>query len=465
MLLDAGFVELAETDAWRPLVKPGGGYFFVRGGSLVAFFVGGAFEAGNGFNIVGAHTDSPVIKLKPCSKKSAHGCIQINVETYGGGLWHTWFDRELSLAGSVIVKEDDGTFVKKLIHIQRPLLRIPNLCIHLTSADERGKFAPNKETHLQPILGLVNEAVNKPSAETPSATNGSAGAVDVGDGPPLDDRHAPELLHVLAAELDCTPSAIMDFELTLCDTQPSSIWGLRSELLSAPRLDNQISCFTALRALIAQKADAPTSAPDVCMVACFDHEEVGSDSSTGAGGPVMAESMQRVSSCFSPDEPHAAAERLLVSTRRSFLMSADTAHAVHPNYAERHQSNHAPKLNQGTVIKTNDNQRYATNGDTGFVVRELARRAGIGIQEFMVKNDCPCGSTIGPIISSNTGLRTVDLGVGCWSMHSIRETIGVADVDNSFVLFRTFFAAFAELDKKCVFGPPKVCPPCKPKSS
>jgi aspartyl aminopeptidase len=149
MLLAAGFVELAETDAWRPLLKPGGKYFYVRGGCLVAFFVGAAFEAGNGFNIVGAHTDSPVLKLKPCSKKSASGCIQINVETYGGGLWHTWFDRELTLAGAVIVREADGSFSKTLVHLRRPLLRIPNLCIHLTTAEERGKFAPNKETHLQ----------------------------------------------------------------------------------------------------------------------------------------------------------------------------------------------------------------------------------------------------------------------------------------------------------------------------
>ena len=446
MLLAAGFVELSETDEWRPLLKPGGRYFFVRGGSLVAFFVGGGFVAGNGFNIVGAHTDSPVLKLKPCSKKSAHGCIQINVETYGGGLWHTWFDRELSLAGSVIVREADGAYVKKLIHVARPLLRIPNLCIHLTAAEDRGRFAPNKETHLQPILGLINEAVNKPAAA----------AAEAG----MEERHAPELLGVLAAECACEVSAIMDFEMTLCDTQPSQVWGLSNELLSAPRLDNQISCYTALRALLAHAAGAPAHAPDVCMVAMFDHEEVGSDSTTGAGGPVMTESMQRVSSCFAADEPHEAAERLLVSTRKSFLMSADTAHAVHPNYAEKHQSAHAPKLNAGTVIKTNDNQRYATDGESGFVVRELARMAGISVQEFMVKNDCPCGSTIGPIISTRTGLRTVDLGVACWSMHSIRETIGVGDVENSYVLFHTFFSSFAELDKKCRFGQPKVCPPC-----
>lgn len=174
----------------------------------------------------------------------------------------------------------------------------------------------------------------------------------------------------------------------------------------------------------------------------------------------MSESMQRVSSCFAPDEPHAAAESLLMSNRRSFLISADAAHAVHPNYAEKHQSAHAPKLNKGTVIKTNDNQRYATNGESGFVVRELARRAGISVQEFMVKNDCPCGSTIGPIISSRTGIRTVDLGAACWSMHSIRETVGVADIENTFVLFRTLFSSFGALDKKCVFGKPRVCLPC-----
>ena len=172
MLLAAGFVELAETDAWRPLLKPGGAYFFVRGGSLVAFFVGAAFVAGNGFNIVGAHTDSPVIKLKPCSKKSAHGCIQINVETYGGGLWHTWFDRELSLAGAVIVKEQDGSFAKKLVHVHRPLLRIPNLCIHLTPADERGKFGPNKETHLQ-VLAPLDAHVRVPHPSAFSSTHGA----------------------------------------------------------------------------------------------------------------------------------------------------------------------------------------------------------------------------------------------------------------------------------------------------
>jgi aspartyl aminopeptidase len=201
LLRSAGFVELVETEAWRPLLKPGGNYFYVRGGTLVAFAVGAGFVAGGGFSIVGAHTDSPVLKLKPCSKKSVKGYQQIDVEAYGGGLWHTWFDRELSVAGAVIVRQPGGAFQKRLVCVRRPLLRIPNLCIHLQTADERAKFGVNKETHLQPILGMVAEAVNKPAADATAdaaaPATGAAAAADV----PLEARHAPELLSLLGAEL------------------------------------------------------------------------------------------------------------------------------------------------------------------------------------------------------------------------------------------------------------------------
>lgn len=182
----------------------------------MAFTVGADFIAGGGFNIVGAHTDSPVLKLKPCSKKSAHGYLMVNVETYGGGLWHTWFDRELSLAGSVIVKETDGTFSKKLVHVRRPLLRVPSLCIHLQSPEERLKFAPNKESHMAPILSLVGESLNGTAA---AADPAAASQATTG----LDERHAPELLRLLGEELSCEPSAICDFELSLCDTQPAQV--------------------------------------------------------------------------------------------------------------------------------------------------------------------------------------------------------------------------------------------------
>jgi len=402
---------------------------------------------------VGAHTDSPALKLKPKSKKTAHGYLQLNVECYGGGLWHTWFDRELTLAGAVIVKEDDGSYARRLVYVRRPLMRVPSLCIHLRSADERDKFAPNKEAHLAPIIGAVNDALSA--------------SADAEDGEALDERHAPELLRMLSAELGCAPSAVLDFDLTLCDTQAAQIWGLKNEYLSSPRLDNQITCYLAMLALVAHAKAAPPTQPDVSMIALFDHEEVGSGSMQGAGSTVMAEALQRVSSCFAPEERHAGAEAMLMTARRSFLLSADLAHAIHPNYAEKHEKEHAPKLNKGTVIKSNGNQRYATNSETGFVVRELGRLAAISVQEFMVKNDCPCGSTIGPMISAQTGLRTVDVGAPCLSMHSIRETMGVADVDNCLRLFRAFFDRFAELNSKCSFNPvlpirppsSRFCPP------
>eukprot|EP00908_Phaeocystis_cordata_P017577 Transcript_28932.p1 GENE.Transcript_28932~~Transcript_28932.p1 ORF type:complete len:519 (-),score=255.99 Transcript_28932:108-1664(-) len=451
----AGFVEAKETAAWRPLLKPGGKYYYVRGGSLVAFVVGPAYQAGNGFNIVGAHTDSPVLKLKPSSKKSAHGYLQVNAETYGGGLWHTWFDRELSLAGAVVVREPDGSFAKKLVHVKRALLRVPTLCIHLQSADERGKFAPNKETHMQPILGMIGEGLNKTAAtEAEKAAADEAAAKEK----ELDPRHAPELLKLLAAELGCDATDIQDFELTLCDTLPCAVWGLGEEFFSGPRLDNQVHCWQAITALREHGAALPPADGSVSLIVLFDHEEVGSDSPTGASGPLVSEVMQRITSCFAEDTPHASSEALLVTIRNSFLVSADAAHAVHPNYAEKHEANHKPKLNQGLTIKTNDNMRYATNGETGFFIRELGRRAGQGIQEFVVRNDCPCGSTIGPIISARTGLRTVDVGIPSWSMHSVRETVGVADIASCLVLFRAFFTSFAELDQQCSFK--SVCRPC-----
>ena len=296
-----------------------------------------------------------MLKVKPVSRRSAHGYLQVGVECYGGGLWHTWFDRDLTLAGCVIVAEEDGTFQRKLLHINRPLLRVPNLCIHLQSAEERKSFAPGKEAHLQPILGLVEAELN--SEEESS-----------------DRRHSSQLLTLLSQELGCQPAQIRDMELTLCDTQPGAIWGVKNEMLSSPRLDNQVHCYTGLKALLDHSEDL-TEDTGVSMLVCFDHEEIGSDSAQGAGSPVMSEAISRVLGCFDQ-----TSEMLQVTVRKSFLISADVAHAIHPNYSEKHEKNHQPVLNKGTVIKTNQNQRYATNAETGFLLREIARRAGAPIQ-------------------------------------------------------------------------------------
>ena len=312
--------RLRESEAWGSggQVVAGGKYFYTRNQStLVAFVVGGAYKPGGGFKVVGAHTDSPVLKVKPVSKKSdkASGLIQLGAECYGGGLWHTWFDRDLTVAGSVIVKTaEGGGFERRLLHCKKPILRVPNLAIHLQTPAERQTFTINKETHLTPILGidlaiLAEEQLN-------------------GDAAPADDRHSPAFLTLIAKELGCAVGDIQDFDLTLCDTQPAACWGMNDEFVSSPRTDNQVHCFTAMEALISHAASAELATDtDVAMIALFDHEEVGSESFSGACSPVMGEAISRVCGCFTA-EPELA----MVALQKSFLVSADVAHALHPNY-------------------------------------------------------------------------------------------------------------------------------------
>jgi len=437
-----GFVELKEGERWAEegMLQKGGRYYYSREGStLVAFTVGGGFEPGNGFKIVGAHTDSPVLKVKPVSKIKGSGYMQLGVECYGGGLWHTWLDRELSLAGMLVVAKKGGGFERKLVHVKRPLMRIPSLCIHLQTPAEREKLELNKETHLVPILAMINDELNKKAPET-----------TVG----MTHRHAPELVNLLAQEAGCDVDDIMDMDVSLFDTQSAAAWGTSQEFFSGARIDNQVHCFTGLQALIAHANDALATDQDVSVLVVFDHEEVGSGSTHGAGSPIIKEVVERVNECFGifGSSARGGGEAFKMSLRQSFVMSADVAHAIHPNYAAKHEKNHGPLLNAGTVIKTNSNQQYATSATTGFVVRELSRMASIvPPQEFVVRNDCPCGSTIGPAIAALTGIRTVDVGISCWSMHSIRETIGVSDVDNSIKLFTAFYKHFRSLDESCDF--------------
>ena len=334
---------------------------------------------------------------------------QVGVQTYGGGLWHTWFDRDLAIAGRVIV-QDGEAFRHELVFIDKPILRIPNLCIHFR--EDRDTFKPNFEKELIPILCSA--------AEGEKAHGKSEG------------QHHSTLLHLMSVEAKCEVSQIKDFEMCLSDFQKCTIGGAFDEFVFAPRLDNLFSSFCAVEALIAQSTEASLEGENnIRVAALFDHEEIGSASCHGADSNYVEHVFHRILTCLHKGD---LSDLLEKSFRRSFLISADMAHAVHPNYASFHQNEHGPKIHQGPVIKTNDNQRYATSAWTGFLIRELANRNQIPIQEFVVKNDSRCGSTIGPILASR-GIRTADIGAPQWSMHSIRETCGTQDVQHSLDLF------------------------------
>ena len=283
-----GFVELKEDSRWAEegMLQQGGKYFYTREGTtLVAFTVGGKFEPGNGFKVVGAHTDSPVLKVKPVSKLKGSGYMQLGVECYGGGLWHTWLDRDLSLAGMLVVGTPDGGFERKLVRVSRPLLRVPSLCIHLQTPAEREKLEVNKEMHLRPILArLTQEVNNKPSGDS---TKGG-----------LVDRHHPVLLDVVAEAAGCAVEDIRDFDLSLYDTQPGQVWGANQEFYSGARIDNQVHCFTGLEALTSHAAARLDEDTDVSVLVVFDHEEVGSSSTHGAGSPIIKEVVERVNESF-----------------------------------------------------------------------------------------------------------------------------------------------------------------------
>ncbi|KAG2676123.1 hypothetical protein I3760_12G037000 [Carya illinoinensis] len=450
-LRSAGYEQVSEREDWK--LEAGKRYFFTRNYStIVAFAIGKKYVAGNGFHIVGAHTDSPCLKLKPVSKVTKGGYLEVGVQTYGGGLWHTWFDRDLTVAGRMIIREEkDGSvsYSHRLIRVERPIMRIPTLAIHLDRGINDG-FKINTQSHLLPVLATsIKAELNKAVTEN--------GPVETGvqiDGDKVNERttnnsskHHSLLLQLLASQIGCKPDDICDFELQVCDTQPSIVAGATKEFIFSGRLDNLCMSFCSLKALIDATSSVSSLEDEtgVKMVALFDHEEVGSNSAQGAGSPVMVDALSRISSSFGPDSK--VHEKAI---QRSFLVSADMAHALHPNYMDKHEENHQPKMHGGLVIKHNANQRYATNAATSFIFREIATNHKLPIQDFVVRNDMGCGSTIGPILASGVGIRTVDVGAPQLSMHSIREMCAVDDVKHSYEHFKAYFQEFSHLDAKIV---------------
>ncbi|KAF6166896.1 hypothetical protein GIB67_020330 [Kingdonia uniflora] len=449
-LKKAGFEQISEREDWG--LENGKKYFFTRNYStIVAFAIGNKYVAGNGFPIIGAHTDSPCLKLKPVSKVAKGGFLEVGVQTYGGGLWHTWFDRDLTIAGRLILREKKGDSVlysHRLVRIEEPIMRIPTLAIHLDRGVNDG-FKVNTQSHLVPVLATsIKAELNKVAAENQSLEDGVQGDGKKSNGKCKTDskKHHSLLLKLLADQAGCEPDDICDFELQVCDTQPSIVAGAMKEFVFSGRLDNLCSSFCSLKAMIESTSSESSLEEEtgVRMVALFDHEEVGSNSAQGAGSPVMLDALSRITNSFCSTN----SKLIEKAIQKSFFVSADMAHALHPNYMDKHEENHQPKLHGGLVIKHNANQRYATNAVTSFIFREIAEKHGLPVQDFVVRNDMPCGSTIGPILASGVGIRTVDVGAPQLSMHSIREMCAVDDVRYSYEHFKAFFEEFSLLDSK-----------------
>ncbi|CAK7203555.1 hypothetical protein SEUCBS139899_006289 [Sporothrix eucalyptigena] len=456
----AGFKAVKERDDWSASLKPGGKYYVTRNGSsIVAFAIGAKWRPGNPVAMIGAHTDSPCLRLKPVSRKSNVGFLQVGVETYGGGIWHSWFDRDLSVAGRVLVRAGDGTIVQKLIKVERPILRIPTLAIHL---DRSSEFNPNKETELFPIAGLVSAELNKMAADEASVVtdsdDGTASSATAAPPPlqPMTERHHPVLIDIIAKEAGVSPEDVADFELVLYDTQKSCLGGLHEEFVFSARLDNLGMTYCSVMGLLESvtAADSLDDESAIRLISCFDHEEIGSLSAQGANSNMLPAILRRLSVIPAASSSSSSGSDAVSSTSfeqtcsTSFLVSADMAHSVHPNYAGKYESNHHPLINKGTVIKINANQRYVTNSPGIVLLQETARAAGVPLQLFVVRNDSSCGSTIGPMLSAKLGVRTLDLGNPQLSMHSIREMGGAYDVEHSIKLFATFFDHYSRLEAK-----------------
>jgi aspartyl aminopeptidase len=437
-LQEAGFTRLSERDPWQNAILPNGKYYIVRNQTaFVAFAVGGNFQPSKTiptFTIAAAHTDSPCLRVKPVSNLLKQGYLSLGVETYGGGLWYTWLDRDLSLAGRVLVHDSQSnTFKNSLVRINKPLLKIPSLAIHLNRSVNEEGLKLNLENNLPPILcSAIKERLLQGS------TSGS------GHSSSHNKRHHPALLSLLANELNVPVEAIHDFDLSLFDTQPSTLGGLYDEFIYSARLDNLCMSYCILTGLINSTSIDLKSDENIRVIACFDHEEVGSASIAGAGSTLLQDLITRIIQLHSPNP----ADALPIAIRKSILVSADMAHAVHPNYPHVHDDNHRPAIHGGIVIKSNTNQRYATTSTTAFLFRQLASQCNVPVQSFVNRQDAGCGSTIGPILATRLGMRTVDVGVPQLSMHSCREMAGCDDVEQAVEFFQHMFGQFPILEKQ-----------------
>ncbi|WP_067586944.1 M18 family aminopeptidase [Endozoicomonas ascidiicola] len=381
-LQKAGYESLDESETWT--LKTGGKYVVTRNdSSIIAFVLGNTDQ---GVRMVGAHTDSPCLKVKPHPELNKHSYFQLGVEVYGGVLLNPWYDRDLSIAGRVQYINSKQELCQQLINFEKPVAVIPSLAIHLDREANNGR-AVNPQTDIPPIL------------------------FQLGDDEKADFRELLKEELARQGHTDC--ESVMEYDLSFYDTQSAAVIGLKNDFIASARLDNLLSCYVGLEALLNSQPSDVTA-----LLVCNDHEEVGSVSTTGAQGPFLKSVLERI---YGNGEP------LTRAMSKSMLISTDNAHGIHPNYASKHDEHHAPVLNKGAVIKVNANQRYATNDETAAVYRLLCQQTGNQVQHFVTRSDMACGSTIGPLTAGVLGVRTLDLGLPTFGMHSIRELAGTRD--------------------------------------
>ncbi|MEU9349948.1 M18 family aminopeptidase [Streptomyces griseoloalbus] len=380
----AGFRQVAETDVWDGTA---GGKYVLRGGAIIAWYVPEGAAAHTPFRIVGAHTDSPNLRVKPRPDSGAHGWRQVAVEIYGGPLLNSWLDRDLGLAGRLTLR--DGS--TRLVDVDRPLLRVPQLAIHLDRSVNSDGLKLDKQRHMQPVWGMGD---------------------DVRDG---------DLIAFLEETAGLPSGAVTGWDLMVHSVEPPAYLGRDRELVAGPRMDNLLSVHAGTAALAAV-ASRGADLSCIPVLAAFDHEENGSQSDTGADGPLLGSVLER--SVFARAGSYEDRARAFAGT---VCLSSDTGHAVHPNYAERHDPTHHPRVDGGPILKVNVNNRYATDGSGRAVFAAACEKANVPFQSFVSNNAMPCGTTIGPITAARHGIRTVDIGVAILSMHSARELCGAQD--------------------------------------
>lgn len=385
----SGFMEIREEDSWK--LERGGKYYVTKNQSaLIAFVVGKGMIEEHGFKLIGAHTDSPCFRIKPAAEMTAENhFIKLDTELYSGPILSTWMDRPLSVAGRVTVKGKDlFNPESKLVNIKKPILIIPNLAIHMNRNVNAG-VELNKQKDMLPLMAIVNENLEKGNY----------------------------LLNTIAKEIGVEPADILDFDLFLYEFEKGTIMGLNDEFISSPRLDDLAMVHAGITAISRASVANSTN-----VMVCFDNEDVGSLSKQGADSPLLSNVLERI--VLSMDGNR---ESFFRAIAKSFMISADMAHSVHPNVGEKHDPQNRPVINKGPVVKLSANMKYTTDSNSAAVYTEICKKAGVPVQYFVNRSDEPGGSTIGPISSSHLNMRSVDIGNPTLAMHSIRELCGVMD--------------------------------------